>query len=56
MRCANEVLEERVDPSGMKNAKALGRNILERTTSGEAEMTAFDEFSAEITTCLRSIM
>jgi len=39
----------------MENAKALGRNILERATSGEAEMTAFDEFSVEITTCLRAI-
>ena len=43
VRCALlEVLEEselQVDSSRMENAKALGRNILERATSGEAEMT-----------------
>ena len=42
------------DSSQMENAKGLGRNTLERATSGEAEMTAFNEFSVEITTCLRT--
>ena len=59
VRCAlHAVLEERelqVNSSRMETAKALGRNILEKATSGEAEMTAFDVLSVELTTCLRSI-
>ena len=45
-----------MDSPRIDRAKKVGRDILERVTAGEGEMTAFDEFALEITTCLRSIV
>ena len=49
VRCAfHSVLEEgdlQVDSPRIDHAKKVGRDILERVTAGEGEMTAFDEFA-----------
>ena len=57
VRCAlSTVLEDKdleVNSSRIDSLKELGTNILERVTRGEAEKTAFDKFSTELTTLLR---
>ena len=60
VRCALcAVLEDKelqMTSSRIDSLKELGKSILERIVKGEAEITAFDAFSSELTTVLRSIL
>lgn len=59
VRCAFhsvlEIGESQDDSPRMYSARKFGQDILETVTVDEAAMTAFDEFSVEITECLRGI-
>ena len=60
VRCAIlTVLEEQellVTPTQMDCARTVAKSILERATSGETEITAFDAFSRDLTACLQRIL
>jgi len=58
-RCAiSAVLEDeelRVNSSRIECLKRLGNTVLERVIAGDAEMTAFDEFSTNLLSLLRGL-
>ena len=60
MRCAIlAVVEEQellVTSARMDCVQTVAKSILERASSGEAEMTAFDAFVLDLTACLRRIL
>ena len=60
VRCAIlAVLEEQellVTTARMDCARTMAKSILQRATSGQTEMTAFDAFFRDFTACLRRIL
>ena len=60
VRCAlYAVLEDKelqMTSTRIDGLKELGKSILEKIVKGESEMAAFDAFSSELTTALRSIL
>ena len=60
VRCAIlAVVEEQellVTSARMDCVRTVAKSILERASSGEAEMTAFDAFALDLTACLRRIL
>ena len=60
VRCAIlAVVEEQellVTSARMDCVRTVAKSILERASSGEAEMTAFDAFVLDLTACLRHIL
>ena len=60
MRCAIDavLIDKELQVSSPRSEKfhRLGENVLERITAGDAEMTLFNNFSAELLDILRGLL